>query len=1213
VVKLEVVVIYSERMTSWRLEQGGRMTSWRFLLLFLGLLVLPCCQGDGQPFSQSGSDTEPRLLKDPGLDCAVTPQSGTAVDKGEETMILASLLDGSLVALGKGTGAVRWRLADEPVVKSPYDPLKPVLPAFLPDPKDGALYMMGGSLEDPLQKLPFTIPQLVAASPSRTSDGILYSGRKVDTWVSVSRHTGTKKGSLSFDGCLRGVKESDREGEDMCPAMEPGTVLLGRTEYNIMMYDTRTKNRKWNITYYDYSSSLGGIDMSKDYDLAHFTDSSTGKLFTLDKVTGHVEWEVELRSPVVAMYQLAGESIASIPFTSVSQETLNNLMDQFQSSERRRAMGDTKLFPTLYVGEHEHGLFAVPSLVDEKTMMISPSRERGQLLLEGNTLLPEDIGMQPGKQAHPFKQEPIPKDKSSVLLFGYYQVPDYSGISIHAPNQIQLTTSQAMFPFEVDHIQMIEGPEVRNTSETEESRPQLPYDEEELSRGLESIVQLNSSFLLSSELPVFLMNQLVPMMMYSLPEVENKELKVVVLAVLLTVAWFVRFVKLHFKQWDKNFGERLSNSNSNSASRGSTSSISPAEVTANPVELEDGSIKVGNISFNPGLVLGKGCEGTFVYKGKFDGRDVAVKRVLAACFSIADREVDLLRESDEHPHVVRYFCMEQCRQFRYIALELCVATLQDWVEGRFNPPSSMDVTNIFKQAVLGIAHLHGLDIAHRDIKPQNVLLSCPGRSGAVRAMISDFGLCKKLKVGRMSFSRRSGVAGTEGWIAPEMLLGNRSTTCMVDIFSMGCVYYYLLTWGKHPFGQNFHRQANILSGQKDVDLLNSDRQHTQISLINKMISPEPNDRPPTSALLKHPVFWNKEKVLGFLQEVSDRVDQEEDGSVVLASLEKYGGQVTGGDWHRRLDPLVLDDLMAHRSYRGKSVRDLLRAIRNKKHHYWGISEGARALYGDMPNGFAEYWESRFPKLLMHSYQAMQCCKLEKNFEKYYHKDFDFVPTVVRRQGDISPQDMDLVSPPYLLGKEEQDQGARERSRLSVVSNWSQLDSSDYRTEILLPCSRDPSSEEGSDGKGETSEEEALVGMETETQSQAQEIENSVINVMRDTVVTDVSDRVGLVSDILDSTETFHKKEQLHEMKSESAQAEEENGSERTFDGENCDEILKAVVSEKNNIVLKSDNPFIEENQENVIPKKKNKKRRKHAKKKKPGDPEKVDEVDEAES
>ena len=41
----------------------------------------------------------------------------------------------------------------------------------------------------------------------------------------------------------------------------------------------------------------------------------------------------------------------------------------------------------------------------------------------------------------------------------------------------------------------------------------------------------------------------------------------------------------------------------------------------------------------------------------------------------------------------------------------------------------------------------------RDIKPANVLISWPGKQGEVRAMISDFGLCKKLKLGRMSFSQ----------------------------------------------------------------------------------------------------------------------------------------------------------------------------------------------------------------------------------------------------------------------------------------------------------------------------------------------------------------------------------------------------------------------------------------------------------------------------
>lgn len=65
------------------------------------------------------------------------------------------------------------------------------------------------------------------------------------------------------------------------------------------------------------------------------------------------------------------------------------------------------------------------------------------------------------------------------------------------------------------------------------------------------------------------------------------------------------------------------------------------------------------------------------YRGMFDNRDVAVKRILPECFSFADREVQLLRESDEHPNVIRYFCTEKDRQFQYIAIELCAATLQE--------------------------------------------------------------------------------------------------------------------------------------------------------------------------------------------------------------------------------------------------------------------------------------------------------------------------------------------------------------------------------------------------------------------------------------------------------------------------------------------------------------------------------------------------------
>ena len=48
------------------------------------------------------------------------------------------------------------------------------------------------------------------------------------------------------------------------------------------------------------------------------------------------------------------------------------------------------------------------------------------------------------------------------------------------------------------------------------------------------------------------------------------------------------------------------------------------------------------------------------FRGQFDKRQVAVKRILPESFTLADREVDLLRQSDEHPNVVRYFCMVCC-------------------------------------------------------------------------------------------------------------------------------------------------------------------------------------------------------------------------------------------------------------------------------------------------------------------------------------------------------------------------------------------------------------------------------------------------------------------------------------------------------------------------------------------------------------------------
>ena len=158
------------------------------------------------------------------------------------------------------------------------------------------------------------------------------------------------------------------------------------------------------------------------------------------------------------------------------------------------------------------------------------------------------------------------------------------------------------------------------------------------------------------------------------------------------------------------------------------------------------------------VFVGYGSHGTVVYRGTIQGEAVAVKRFVKHLFTISNRELKILEESENHPNVIRYYYQESIGDFLYIAMELCPASLAEVIE---HPDMhdelfrAMDAKSALRQVVHGLKHLHSLGIIHRDLKPQNILI-CDVNDDVdatreLRILISDFGIYKRRKYRQTSF------------------------------------------------------------------------------------------------------------------------------------------------------------------------------------------------------------------------------------------------------------------------------------------------------------------------------------------------------------------------------------------------------------------------------------------------------------------------------
>jgi len=81
--------------------------------------------------------------------------------------------------------------------------------------------------------------------------------------------------------------------------------------------------------------------------------------------------------------------------------------------------------------------------------------------------------------------------------------------------------------------------------------------------------------------------------------------------------------------------------------------------------------------------------------------------------------------------------------------------------------------------------------------------------------------------------------GSSGWQAPEQLIQGRQTRA-VDLFSLGCVLFFCMTAGRHPFGERLERDVNIVRNRKDLFLLEFIPEAED--LISCLLNPNPDLR-----------------------------------------------------------------------------------------------------------------------------------------------------------------------------------------------------------------------------------------------------------------------------------------------------------------------------------------------------------------------------------
>lgn len=146
----------------------------------------------------------------------------------------------------------------------------------------------------------------------------------------------------------------------------------------------------------------------------------------------------------------------------------------------------------------------------------------------------------------------------------------------------------------------------------------------------------------------------------------------------------------------------------------------------------------------------------------------------------------------DHSNVVKCFAVGEAKGLHYVAMELIEGqSMQDWLTalGKLNVGDALHVTLLCADA---LKHAHGLNMIHRDVKPDNILVT---KKGDIK--VSDLGLAKVLDED-MSMTQSGTGLGTPHYMPPEQARNAKYVDHRSDIYALGGTLYHFLT-GTTPY------------------------------------------------------------------------------------------------------------------------------------------------------------------------------------------------------------------------------------------------------------------------------------------------------------------------------------------------------------------------------------------------------------------------------